>query len=106
MALPDQVGLKAGTTLTWLASGGTYSLTLTSLANDAGREGGKGDLGANWACQHSVLFETKCASAPTNGNAVELYWASSTSGTAGTSNAGGNLTGADAAVTAPDQVKY
>lgn len=105
MALPDTSGLKAGTAITWINTGGTYALTLTSLANDAGRQGVKGDLGANWPVQCNVHFETAATSAATDGSPVELYWAASTSATAGTANPGSNLTGADAAVTAPDQVK-
>lgn len=104
MALPDTIGLKAGTAISWTSSGGTYAVTLTNLANDAGREGAKGDLGVNWARQWNVLFESKPVSAPTDGVHLELYWCQSTNATAGTDNPG-NLTGADAAVTSPDQTK-
>jgi hypothetical protein len=104
MALPDTIGLKAGTAKVWASTGGDYAITLTSLANDAAREGVKGDLGANWALRQNVFVETKMASAPTQGNQVEYYWCASTSATAGTDNPG-NLTGADASVSNPDQVK-
>src|SRR5688500_730802 len=100
MALPDTIGLTAGIAITWGSTVRTYALSPTRLRNDAGREGAQGDLAANWAGRHKVLFETKTASAPTDGNAVELYRCASATATAGSDNPG-NLTGADAAVTAP-----
>jgi hypothetical protein len=97
----------AGTAKTWQSSGGTYAITLTSLASSstAGREGAKGDFyDATYGLPEFVVwtFETKMTSAPTDGNAVELWVGESTSATAGTGNPGG-LTGADAAVTNADQ---
>lgn len=38
-----------GTAKTWINTGGTAALTLTSLANAAGREGVSIDLGATFA---------------------------------------------------------
>lgn len=97
MALPDTIGLKAGTAITWTSSGGTYALDLTSLPGISvtGRSGAKGDLGANWAQLYHVLFQAKPLSAPTDGLALALYWCASTSATAGTGNPG-NLSGTDA----------
>jgi hypothetical protein len=104
MALPDTILRIAGTPIVWASTGGTYAFAPTSLANDAGWMGGKGDLGAAWADEFNMHFETKVATAPTDGLAIEIYWCQSTSATAGTANPGG-LSGVSGLVTAPDQVK-
>lgn len=104
MALPDTIGLKAGTAKVWANTGGDYAFTPTSLANDAGWQGAKGDLGVNWAQRQIVRLDVAMASAPTDASAVELYWCPSTSATAGTDNSG-NLSGTDATVSNPDQIK-
>lgn len=104
MALPDYFKRELGSEINWKSSGGTYAITLTSLANDAGREGGKADLGSTWDQDWAVLFESTVGSAATNGNEIELFWGASLSGTAGTDNPG-NLTGADAGLSNPDELK-
>lgn len=104
MALPEFLKYEAGTSKTWKSSGGDYAITLTSLVNDAGRQGAKGDLGANRARLWEVLFTSSVASAATQGKEVELYWAASTSATAGTDNPG-NTDGTDSALSNPDEVK-
>jgi hypothetical protein len=100
--------LSAGTAVTWTSSGGDRVLTLTSLADGAGREG---DKSASWVDGTKglpelieVRFEAAVASAATAGKEVELYVGESDSATAGTANPGG-LTGADAAVASPDEKK-
>jgi hypothetical protein len=85
------------TPITWKASGGTYALTLTSLANNAAREGVKGDLGAVHAARYAARLELELAVAAVTGTIVELWWSSSTSATAATDNTGISITGADAA---------
>src|SRR5215216_1253239 len=97
MALPDYSKYEAGTSITWINTGGTYALTLTSLANNAGRQGAKGDLGASRAKLWELVLETAVAVAATAGNEIEIYWASSTSATAGTDNPGGT-SGTDSAL--------
>lgn len=108
MALPDYADLEAGATITWAASGGDKALTLTSLANDAGREGAKsGTLVDGTKGMPELLeirFESAVASAAANGKEIELYFGESDSATAGTNNPG-NLTGADAALSNPDELK-
>jgi hypothetical protein len=108
MALPDYAFLEAGTAVEWSTTGGK-AITLTSLANDAGREGVKS---ASWVDGTKgmpellrVLFESAVASAATNGKEIELWFAESDSATAGTNNPA-NLTGADAGLTNPDELKY
>lgn len=105
MALPEYVKHEQGTAKSWKSSGGDYALTLTSLANDAAREGAKGDLGATWARRWAVFFTSSVGSAATNGKEIEVYWGPSTHATAGSDNPG-NLTGADAALSNPDELKF
>ena len=105
MALPDSLKQSAGTAKSWKSSGGDYAITLASLPNGSAREGAKGDLGALWARRYAVLLASSVASAATNGLEVELWWGPSPHATAGTDNPS-NLTGADAALSNPDVVKY
>lgn len=93
-----------GTALSWKSSGGDYAITLTSLAIAGARQGVKGDLGAYFAQRWAVLLSSAVASAATNGNALELYWAGSTSATAGTENPGA-ATGTDASFGTPAEYK-
>lgn len=98
MALPDYFKAEAGTAKSWKSSGGDYAITLTSLANAGYRQGVKGDLGAAWAQEWAVMISSSVGSAATNGLTIDLFWAPSTSGTAGTDNPG-NCDGTDAALT-------
>lgn len=107
MALPDYSDLDAGTAVEWSTTGGK-AITLTSLANGSGREGVKSD---SWVDATKgkpevveVRFESAVAVAATDGSEVELYVGESDSATAGTDNPG-NLTGADAALSNPDELK-
>lgn len=105
MALPDYLLCEVGSALTWKSSGGTYALTCTSVTNGNGRQGAKGDLGQYRARRWLVEFTSSVGSAATAGNEIELYWAPSTSATAGTDNPGG-LSGTDATFnTTPDEYK-
>jgi hypothetical protein len=69
-------------------------LDLATVANAAGRQSTKVDLGENRAQAYAVRAAFELAATPTAGNVIELYWAPSRSGTAGTANAA-NVTGAD-----------
>lgn len=90
--------VKSGTAIVWKAAGGDYAMTMASLANNAARQGAKGDLGATRAARFSVLVEINMNVAPASGATVEFYWSSSPSGTAGTQNTGA-CSGTDAAYT-------
>jgi hypothetical protein len=94
--MANEVLIKVGTALTWKATGGDYAITLASLAADGARQGAKGDLGATRAARFAARMQLALAAAPTNGAVVELWWSSSTSGTAATDNTGA-CSGADAA---------
>lgn len=85
-----------GTPIVWKSSGGDYVITLTSLAAGAARQGVKGDLGATRAIRWSVRVQLDFEVAPVAGAPVEIWWSSSSSGTAATDNTGG-ASGADAA---------
>lgn len=106
--MPSYPTLIAGTPLVWQASGGDYVLTLTSLASDAARQGDKGDLydSVNGRLPHvlDVMLQSAVAVAATTGLKIELWAGESASGGAGTNNPGG-LTGADGALSSPDQLK-
>lgn len=78
-----------GTAITWTSSGGNYAITATSLASGSYRQGAKGDLTASFADSFDVAFYCQPVSAPTAGTTADLYWAASTSATAGTDNPGG-----------------
>lgn len=91
--------LIPGTAKTWKNTAGDYVLTLTSLTSANAREGDKGDLyDATNARYPRVLgiFLTSAVgtTVASDGLSLDLYFAESTSATAGTSNPGG-LTGAD-----------
>lgn len=76
------------------------ALTLASLADGAGRQSAKVDLGANRAESYEIMCSLDwTGETPTAGDTVEFYWAPSTSGTAANGNIFGN-SGGDAA--APD----
>jgi len=96
--MPTKILIRNDATpITWKNTGGTYALTLTSLANNAAREGGKGDLTAVHAARYAARLELELAVAAAVGTVVELWWYSSTSATAGTDNTSVVITGVDAA---------
>jgi hypothetical protein len=98
MALPDFLRVQSGTSKTWKSSGGDALLTMTSVANAASRQGAKLDLGATRAEYYDVFLDMELAATPTAGNTIDVYWAPSSSATAGTDNPA-NVSGADAAYT-------
>lgn len=76
------------------------ALTLSAVANGAGRQSAKVDLGATRATSYEVLGCVDfTGETPTAGKTIDYYWAPSTDSDAGDGNVAGN-SGADAA--APD----
>ena len=70
-------------------------LTLAGVADDAGRQSTKVDLGATRAAAYEVLGCVDfTGETPTQGATVDYYWAPSTSGTEANGNVAGN-SGAD-----------
>lgn len=96
--MANEVLVKTGTPITWKAAGGTYAITLASIAVNAARQGVKGDLGATRAARWAVRVSINMDVAPTAGDVIEFWWSSSTSAVAATDNAGA-ASGTDAAWT-------
>lgn len=66
-------------------------LTLSGVANGAGRQSAKVDLGATRAARFSVLAAVDyTGETPSATGTVDLYWAPSSSNTTGTGNVAGN----------------
>ncbi len=112
MALPDQLVLQVGTQFSFadhatdfvggdaktsLVQGSptNVQLDLTSVADTAGRESAKLDLGVSRAPAYSVMASLEFAATPVTGSIVELYWAPSPDSSAGNGNPM-NIDGADA----------
>lgn len=85
---------QSGTAKSFKSSGGSAVITLTSVANNAARQSDKLDLGAVRGVAYNVSADFEMAATPTAGAVIELWWAPSSSGTAGTDNPGG-VSGAD-----------
>jgi hypothetical protein len=96
MALPDVFRTQSGTAKTIKSSGGDAAITLASVANAAARQAAKLDLGATRGQLYRVKAAFEIAATPTAGATIDLYWAPSSSGTAGTDNPA-NVSGTDAA---------
>jgi len=108
VSLPDYSYLEAGSPITWKNTGGDKPLTLTSLANDAAREGDKsatlldGTKGMPELLE--IRLESAVGSAATDGKEIELWIGESDDADAADANPG-NLTGADAGLSNPDELK-
>ena len=83
----------------------THQIDLTALGAGAARQGAKADMDNGLVTDRiarryavTVRIEYDTGNEPVDGETVDLYWASSLSGTAGTANPGGT-SGADAAYT-------
>lgn len=98
MPLPDVGRVQTATEKTFRSSGGSATLTMTSVANTAARQSDKCDFGATRAPRYAVFAEVELAATPTAGAVIELFLGPSSSATAGTDNLAG-LSGSDAAYT-------
>jgi hypothetical protein len=99
--MPNEVLTKDGTAVTWQASGGTYAMTLTSLASGSARVGAAYDRGATRSRRVRVELRTRFGTAPTDATTVDVYLATSRDGTTYT----GNITPGDAALTSTDTLR-
>lgn len=107
MALPDYSYLVAGTPKVWKNTAGDYVLTLTSLADQAARQGDKGDFNDGTLGLPEVLdimLETAVAATAANGTVIEMFAGQSDNATAGTNNPS-ILTGADGSLATPTEYK-
>lgn len=71
--MANEVLVKQGTTIVWTSSGGDKGITLTSLANNAGRIGASLDRGATHSRKMRFWLQVDFAVAPTKGTSVDLY---------------------------------
>lgn len=83
----------------------THQIDLTSIADDAARQGDKADLGVTRPEAYAVLVGIEMDVAPTAGTHIEVYWSESFSGTAGTGNSGG-ASGTDLAYKAGEEDEW
>ncbi len=96
--MPNEVLIKSGTATTWTSSGGTLAITLTSLANNAGRIGAALDRGATRAKRMLWEVQVDFATSPTDGTTVDLYMITSSDNSlwdGGTAPTDAALTSAD-----------
>ncbi len=101
--MANEILVKSGTPIVWAdttdyaGDGGsrTHQIDLTGVVAAEAREGEKGDFGATRAARFGVTVRAEWATAPADGETLDLYMGPSISGTAGTANPG-ELTGADA----------
>lgn len=98
MAVTAVFRQQVGTKKVFKSSGGDAAITLASLTNGSYRQSVKLDLGATFAQAYGVSVNIEMAATPTAGNTIDLWWAPSSSATAGTDN-GGGVSGTDAAYT-------
>ena len=112
MALPDSFVQQVGTQISFADHAGDFAataknnleqgtptdvqLSLANVADGAGRESAKVDLGASRASAYSVMACFEMAATPTTGEVVELYWAPSPDATAANGNVF-DIDGVDAA---------
>jgi hypothetical protein len=106
--MANEILQKEGTPVVWADTtdydAGTHKpartaqIDLTSIANNAARQGDKVDLGATHAPEYAMELDVEFDVLPTVGNVVEVYLAWSGDATAGDRNPGG-ASGADAAYT-------
>lgn len=104
--MPTEVLVKNGTTITWAHAADyanvpyidNFELDLSALANNAARQGAKGDLGATRAERFAVRVGVELDVDLTAAGSIFVYWSGSPSGTAATSNTGG-ASGSDGAYT-------
>ena len=104
--MATEVLVKSGTAITWAHAADyanvpyvdNYEIDLSALANAGARQGVKGDLGAVRAAMFAVRVGVELDVDLTAAGYIEVYWSSSPSATAATSNTGG-ATGADGSYT-------
>lgn len=99
--MANEILVKQDTSVVWTSAGGDEVLTLTSLADGDGRAGDEHDFGATFSRRVRIMLEVDFNAAPTAGEVVNVYWASSHDGT----DYDGECTGSDAAYNSEDDAK-
>lgn len=99
--MTSEILQKQGTSVVWTSAAGDYVLTLTSLADGAGRMGAKHDFGATHAPRVRIALKIDANVAPAAGEVMEVFWSSSHDD----SVFDGECTGSDAAYSDEDDAK-
>jgi len=99
--MANEILQKQDTDIVWTSAGGDEVLTLTSLADGAGRMGDEHDFGAVFAQRVRVAAEFDFNAAPTAGEVMEIFWSSSHDGT----DYDGECTGGDAVYNSEEDAK-
>jgi hypothetical protein len=99
--MPREILQKQGTDVVWTSAAGDELLTLTSLADGNGRAGDEHDFGATHPQRIRISLEVDFNVAPTAGEVMEVFWASSHDGT----DYDGEVSGTDAAYNSEDDAK-
>lgn len=100
--MANEILTKQGTTIIWTSSGGTLAITLTSLANNAGRIGAVHDRGATHSRKMRFWVQVDfVTTAPTDGMTVDLYLITSDDNT----NWDGGTAPTDAALASADTLR-
>jgi len=99
--MANEILVKQATSVVWTSSGGDEALNLASLADGAGRQGDEHDFGVTFPSRMRVLLEVDFNAAPTAGEVVDVYWASSHDGV----DYDGECGGSDAAYNSEDDMK-
>jgi hypothetical protein len=107
VTLPDFIKQSQGTPIVWGETGATvmglsvtHAMGVDALANGAGRNGVFADLGADFEQAYAVWVVVETGTAPTAGNVIEAYLASSHANSVWP----GKATGTDAAYSATPSV--
>lgn len=99
--MANEILQKQGADVIWTSAGGDEALTLTSLADSAGRMGDEHDFGATFATRIRLSLEVDFNAAPTAGEVMQVFWASSHDGT----DYDAEVTGSDAAYNSEDDAR-
>jgi hypothetical protein len=91
--------IQPGSLVTWLNTGGSAVLTLTSLADEAARQGAYVDLGASFAEEFGFRLTIKPTAAPDLGTMVRVALGFSPA----TSGFPGGLSGSDGGLSNPSE---
>ncbi len=113
--MANEVLVKHGTPTVWANSGDyssvgsnytrTHQINLTSVANNAAREGEKADLGATRAASYTCRVGFELDVAPTAGSEIDVFWSASRYVAAISGNDGGG-SGVDGAYRAGEEAEW
>lgn len=104
--MPNKVYIVPEAAITWLASGGSATFTLTSLGAGAGRQGALYDFGTSArSAEYTWRAWVKFATTPVVGEVVEMYWKTSDAASGSGGKPDNDDGDGDAAVSAEDKLR-